>query len=158
MVSPGRLSCFASFAAAASSSIVVDASRGEAISRSTVSSYYQLLTGHALTAPFLKDKLKKTDSDQCWWCETGKRQTRDHLFKECERWKTEINVLWTTIGKKLGWKHRRNKKISELFREEKATGAILQFLRDTGIGKIKIVTTMWGRWRVRGNGGEGGNT
>ena len=36
-----------------------------------------------------------------------------------------------------GWKHRRNKKISKLFREEKATGAILQFLRDTDIGKIK---------------------
>jgi len=45
-------------------------------------------------------------------------------------------VLWTTIGKKLGWKHRRDKKISELFREN-ATGAILQFLRDTDIGKIK---------------------
>ena len=57
-------------------------------------------------------------------CETGKRQTRDHLFKECGRWRTEINVLWKTIGKKLGWKHRRNKKISEFFRE-KATGAIL---------------------------------
>ena len=93
--------------------------------------YYQLLTGHALIAPFLKEKLKKTDSDQCWWCETGKRQTRDHLFKECGRWKTEINLLWKTIGKKLGWKHRRNKKISELFREEKATEAILQFLKDT---------------------------
>ena len=64
---------------------------------------YQLLTGHVLIAPFLEEKLKKTDSDQCWWCETGKRQTRDHLFKECGRWKTEINVLWTTIDKKLGW-------------------------------------------------------
>ena len=28
-------------------------------------------------------------------------------------------------------------KISELFREEKAEGAILQFLRDTDVGKIK---------------------
>ena len=48
-------------------------------------------------------------------------------------------MLWTSIaiGKELGWKHRRNKKISELFRQEKATGAILQFLRDTDIGKIK---------------------
>ena len=36
-----------------------------------------------------------------------------------------------------GVKHRRNKKISELFRQEKATGAILQFPRDTDIGKIK---------------------
>ena len=46
-------------------------------------------------------------------------------------------MLWTTIGKKLGWKHRRNKKIIELYREEKATGAILQFLKDTDIGEIK---------------------
>ena len=46
-------------------------------------------------------------------------------------------MLWTTIGKKLGWKHHRSKKISKLFREEGATGAILQFLRDTDIGKIK---------------------
>ena len=90
--------------------------------KAVASRYHQLLTGDTLIAPFLRDKLKKTDSDQCWWCETGKRQTRDHLFKECGRWKTEINVLWTTIGKKLGWKHRKNKKISELFREEKATG------------------------------------
>jgi len=75
--------------------------------KAIASRYYQLLTGHALIAPFLNEKLKKTDSDQCWWREAGKRQTRDHLFKEYGRWKTEINVLWTSIGKKLGWKHRR---------------------------------------------------
>jgi len=84
------------------------------------------LTGHALIAPFLKDKLKKPDSDG------GARPVNikpDIAFKECGRWKTEINVLWTTMGKKLGWKHRRNNKICELFRREKATGASLQFLR-----------------------------
>jgi len=102
--------------------------RKERERKAIASRHHQPPTGHALIAPFLKEELKKTDSDQCWWCETGKRQTRDHLFKECGRWKTETNVLWTTICKKLGWKHRRNK-TSELFRE-KATGAILQFLRD----------------------------
>jgi len=35
--------------------------------------------------------------------------------------------------KKLGGEHQRNKKISELFREKKATGAILQFLGDMDI-------------------------
>jgi len=45
-------------------------------------------------------------------------------LQACKRWKSEINVLWATIGKKLGWKRPRNKKISELFREEEATGAI----------------------------------
>jgi len=62
-------------------------------------------------------------------------QTRGHLFKECGRWKTEINVLWATIGKKLGWKYRRSKKISELFRQEKATG---DFAIPVGHGYRKI--------------------
>jgi hypothetical protein len=105
--------------------------------KSVASRYYQLLTGHALIAPFLKNKLRKTDSDLCWWCEDGKKQTREHLFKECKRWKTESNVLWKEVGKKLGWKHRKNKKISVLFSEDKVTGAVLQFLRDTDVGKIK---------------------
>jgi len=41
--------------------------------------YYQLLTGHALIVPFLKEKLKKTDSDRRRWCETGKRQPETPL-------------------------------------------------------------------------------
>jgi len=62
--------------------------------KADASRYYQLLTGHALIAPSPKDKLKITDSDQCWWC--GGKQTREHLFKFCTGWKSEINVLWAT--------------------------------------------------------------
>jgi len=50
------------------------------------------LTGLALIAPFLKDKFRETELDQCW-CETGEKQTSEHLFKHCKRWKAEINVL-----------------------------------------------------------------
>jgi hypothetical protein len=32
-------------------------------------------------APYLKEKLKKQDSDECWWCESGKRQTREQPAK-----------------------------------------------------------------------------
>ena len=46
-------------------------------------------------------------------------------------------MLWATVGKKLGWKRPRNEKISELFRKKEATGAILPFLKDTDVGKIK---------------------
>jgi len=38
---------------------------------------------------------------------------------------------------KLGWKRPSNKKIFELFRKDEATGAILQFLKDKDVGKIK---------------------
>jgi hypothetical protein len=47
--------------------------------KEVASRYFQFLTGHALMAPYLKEKLKKRDSDECWWCESGKRQTREHL-------------------------------------------------------------------------------
>ncbi|KAI5785716.1 hypothetical protein FPQ18DRAFT_394394 [Pyronema domesticum] len=49
------------------------------------SRYYQLLTGHAVITPYLKEKLGKRESDTSWWCNSGKRQTREHLFKEFSR-------------------------------------------------------------------------
>jgi hypothetical protein len=70
--------------------------------KSVAARYYQLLTGHTLIAPFMKEKLKKIDPNQCWWCESGRRQTREHLFKECSAWKTQINRLWRQVGRKLG--------------------------------------------------------
>ena len=45
--------------------------------------YYQLLSGHAAIGTYLKDKIRKIDSDNCWWCGGGKRQARHHLFTEC---------------------------------------------------------------------------
>ncbi|KAI5802362.1 hypothetical protein FPQ18DRAFT_300497 [Pyronema domesticum] len=75
--------------------------------------------------------IKKSDSDECWWCEIGKRQTREHLFKECLHWKVEITELWRRVSKDVGWRNHRWKPISSLFNEKKATGAILEFLDKT---------------------------
>ena len=60
--------------------------------KSVASRFFQLLSGHAMIAPFLKDRWGWTDSDRCWWC-SGGRQSRDHLFKECKKWKGEIEEL-----------------------------------------------------------------
>ena len=60
--------------------------------------FFQLLSGHAMIAPFLKDRWGWTDSDACWWCDGG-RQSRDHLFKECRKWKKEIEELWNEVGR-----------------------------------------------------------
>jgi hypothetical protein len=94
-----------------------------------------LLTGHAIIAPFLEGKLKKIDSDKCWRCDKHRRQTRDHSFKECDRWKSQIQLLWNNVGRKLGWRIPKAKPISRLFREERVTKVILQLLKDTDIGK-----------------------
>lgn len=61
------------------------------------SRFFQLGSGHAMLAPFLKDKLRLTDSNLCWWCGIA-RQTREHLFKECRAWKEEVATLWKEIG------------------------------------------------------------
>ena len=60
--------------------------------KAIASRFFQLASGHAMIAPFLKEKFKWVDSDLCWWCTKG-RQTREHLFKECPAWKGEIRQL-----------------------------------------------------------------
>jgi hypothetical protein len=97
--------------------------------------YYQLMTGHAVIAPYLKEKLKKKDSDTCWWCEAGRRQTRDHLFKECSTWKNEIKDLWWR-GREVGWRRAKWKSVAKLFREERAEEAILEFIRQRSVGRM----------------------
>ena len=61
------------------------------------SRFYQLASGHAWLAPFLKERFGWVDSDTCWWCGSG-RQTRQHCFKECITWKDEIKTLWREMG------------------------------------------------------------
>jgi hypothetical protein len=39
------------------------------------------------------------------------------------------------VGRKLGWRIPKAKPISRLFREERVTKVILQFLKDADIGK-----------------------
>ncbi|KAI5784166.1 hypothetical protein FPQ18DRAFT_418351 [Pyronema domesticum] len=97
--------------------------------------FYQLLTGHAVISPYLKEKLKKSDSDICWWCESGRRQTRNHLFKECAKWRAEIKNLWRMVGKDVGWRRAKWKPVSKLVKEERAERAILEYIRRTGVGK-----------------------
>ena len=43
------------------------------------SRFFQLASGHAMIASFLKEKFGWIKSGICWWCGTG-RQTREHLF------------------------------------------------------------------------------
>lgn len=63
--------------------------------------FFQLLSGHAIIAPFLKDRWGRTDSDRCRWCEKG-RQSREHLFKDCSAWTKEIRELWRAVGEAPG--------------------------------------------------------
>ena len=97
---------------------------------------FRLLTGHAVTGSFLHERmtgLLQAETSECRWCGSGKRESRHHLFTECEAWRPQIRRLWRRVGKDCGWKHPRAPAVRKLWREE-ATEAVLEFLRDTRVG------------------------
>ena len=72
------------------------------VRKATAQRYCQLLTGHAAIGSFLHDRMigpQRLDSDRCWWCNCGKRQTRCHLFTECRAWAPQIRALWSRVRK-----------------------------------------------------------
>ena len=61
------------------------------------------------------------------------RQTRYHLFVRCRRWTPEIRQLWQDIERSCG---PRAPSVRFVFRDTRATTAVLDFLGDTGVGKM----------------------
>ena len=136
------------------------------VPKAVASRFFQLASGHAMIAPFLKEKFKWIDSDICWWC-TKNRQTREHLFKECSTWKEEIRELWKEvaeatrntspekrgmvfkkkggkgfrlgfgIGERLGCRRPGNTSIGTLMADERCIPAVLSFLLKTRCGQVK---------------------
>ena len=76
------------------------------------------MSGHALTASFVKEKFGWLESDTSWWCGSA-RQSREHLFKECLAWKKEINELWKKVGEAPGVAGGREGMIAGVYRGEK---------------------------------------
>jgi hypothetical protein len=105
--------------------------------------FLQLASGHALIGAHLV-RIKKKESDVCWWCDSGKKQTRGHLFGGCKAWKRECLALKKRVERITGKRRKRGQrrrergarvKVVDLFKNEKLTGAVLDFLKDTDIGK-----------------------
>ena len=105
--------------------------------KATDQRYYQLLTGHAAIGSFLHDRMtgpQQLDSDGCWWCNSGARQSRHHLFIECRAWAPQTRTLWRRIGEDCHWEHPRAPALRYLWKEE-ATEVVLEFLESTRVGR-----------------------
>jgi len=102
-------------------------------SKRLASRFYQLKTGHCLTGQHL-NWTKNRPTPQCWWC--GSRiQTRDHLLKECAKWRGQQKILWAEVRKKTGrWKSRW--KVRDLLADERCSSAVLDFLSTTDVGRL----------------------
>ena len=105
--------------------------------KSVAGRYYQLLSGHAAIAPYLKDRIGRATDGKCWWCGGGKQQTRHHLFTKCRARLPQIRKLWKEIGKVHEWKHPRAPSGKWLWKE-KSTEAVLVFLKSTRVGCVCV--------------------
>jgi hypothetical protein len=94
--------------------------------------FHQLKTGHCLTGQYLKWARKRVTA-KCGWCPC-KVQTREHLFKNCPRWKPQQKILWAEVRKGTG-RGKNRFKIRDLFADEWCTQPILEFLRTTEVGR-----------------------
>ena len=71
------------------------------VRKSVAQRYHQLLPGHAAIGSFLHDQMtgpQRLETDECWWCNCGKRQSRHHLFTECRGWAPQIRELWQSVN------------------------------------------------------------
>ena len=106
------------------------------VRKSVAQRYYQLLSGHAAMGAFLHDRMtgpQRQETDACWWCNCGRRQTRHHLFTECRAWAPQVRELWRRIGKDCGWEHPRAPALRWLWKDD-AVGAVVEFLENTRVG------------------------
>ena len=116
--------------------------------------FYQLKTGHALTATHLK-WIKLREDDQCWWC-CRLGQTWEHLFKHCTRWRAQQKAMWAKVEKDT--KRAKHKwMMAELFADERCSEAVLEFLRTADVGRKAPVEGRDGEhWSARGASASAG--
>ena len=70
--------------------------------KSLASRYYQLLSGHSAIGSFLHERMtgpQRLEPSACWWCNSEKRQSRNHLFTECNAWAPHIRSCGRGLGK-----------------------------------------------------------
>jgi len=77
---------------------------------------------------------KARPSAQCWWCQSPK-QARDHLFKECRRWREQQKTLWEEVRKETK-KGKSRWKIQDLMADGRCSQAVLCILSTTDVGRL----------------------
>ena len=106
------------------------------VQKSTAQRYYQLMSGHAAIGSFLHDRMtgpQRLESDGCWWCNCGRRQSRHHLFTECRAWAPQIRELWRRFRKDCSWERRRAPALRWLWKDD-AVVAVVEFLESARVG------------------------
>ena len=76
---------------------------------------------------------QRLETDECWWCNRGRQQSRHHLFTECRAWAPQIRALWKRAGKDCLREHPSAPALRWLWKKD-ATEVVLEFLESTRVG------------------------
>ena len=85
--------------------------------------FYQLLSGHAPISSYLAERSHTIRSSECWWCHSGERRSRYHLFFRCRRWAPESRKVWKSVGEACGRKHPKAPSACLAFQGDSDSGA-----------------------------------
>jgi hypothetical protein len=98
------------------------------------SRYYQLKAGHAAIGTFLK-RTNARDSEACQGCQAPKESVH-HLLFECREWRRQREGLYKALREaKVALPSRaEDHPEGRLLGDQRASKALLQFLRDTRVG------------------------
>ena len=77
-------------------------------------------------------RVGQADTDRCWWCGSGERQTRFYLFVKCRRWGSEIRRLWHRM--RADCERVGAPSIRHISNDPRATPAALELLEDRRVG------------------------
>jgi len=101
-------------------------------SKTLASRFYQLKTGHYLTGQYL-NWTKNRPTPRCWWCRY-RTQTRDHLFKDCPKWKPQQKTRCVEVKKQTErGKYQWN--VRDLLADRRCSWAVLNFISATDVGR-----------------------
>ena len=93
--------------------------------------YYQFLSGHGSFGSYLKT-MKKVDSDWCWFCSIGERQSR---FRPVTRFPARHESYGRGFGGCATREVQRSRQWG-MFGDSRATPAVLSFLMDTRVERM----------------------
>ena len=98
---------------------------------------------------------KKVDSDRCWFCNTGERQSRFHLVARCPAWAGQARVVWKRIGGLCEKRGPVTPSVRAMFGDQRATPAVLTFLRGTRVGRVISLAPRGENWWEEDSESEG---
>ena len=114
---------------------------------------FQLLSGHAAIGPYLKDMVRKTDSDKYWWCGGGSSKPATTSPPSADHGPPRLGRCGRQLGRHAGGNIQRPRRLSTCGRT--STRRRRRFWTFSGIQGLAMLNLRRLSGEEGGEGGEG---